>query len=898
MKTMLLIVAATFRRTRPLPCAMLVVAALTLAASAQTTPPVTPGAAAGVKRAPNLFGGLSGGRTGAAAAAAGAAPAGSSAIAAQLDSAEKGTNGLPALKFDNAASDLFLQLYAMVTGKTMLIGPDVPKANITLRSQTELSREEYLQALENVLLLHGIALIPSGETFMQVVPSKDLRTRGVVTAFEEPKNGMHPETGRMVSQMITLKSILIEEAKKAIEGFKRSDGQIQTFERTNSILITDTQENVNRIVEIIKFIDQPLPVTEEVFVRTIKFAKSDDIKKRIEEMVAESQKQQEKTEAPQANQSGSPGISRPGTTTPGIIRPTITPPAARQPNTVIDTMVSDADRGMIRGKVQIISDERSNQLIIITRKENMNFFDRVIEVLDIATSPDVRVKIIRLQYASVEGKDGDKGVAELLNDLIGNTSSAGSKDERKKSVAPGRNENLTDTKSTPTPSTPTPTPSSSTAAPGSSGKNKIGELNKDNIKILSDKRINALIVMASPSDIETIEGIVKEMDIQLAQVLLETVVMEVSLSSDLKTGMDWLFGVSDIENGLAGVVGGGAGTGKTIASDALGGATNAIAPGITYFMKSTKLNAAAVLKASQSDGRTKVLSSPILMTQDNKEATIDATELTYLYKGKRYVGYNTGSVSGGYEDDIEQRDVGLTVKITPRISPNGLVMLTVDEKFEEAIPNAQSINGTSWPSVTTRKITADVSVATGETVVLGGLVKGTSSDSTGGIPFLKDLPWVGPLIFGSATKSVKRSELLVFLTPYVFNDSKTAQAEAVRRKDYLNAQGVWSKGWSSSDLADPMSSEEITTREMQKWAHERKQIEARDQFDKLQEERKTFLKEQEERSKRRMLFVPDQQSDTSAKEKPVPAEPDTASFGLLQVDETVEIVKPTENAQP
>ena len=93
--------------------------------------------------------------------------------------------------------------------------------------------------------------------------------------------------------------------------------------------------------------------------------------------------------------------------------------------------------------------------------------------------------------------------------------------------------------------------------------------------------------------------------------------------------------------------------------------------------------------------------------------------------------------------NIEQRDVGLTVKITPRINPSGNVILTVEEKFEDVL-GSQTIQDQSWPTVTTRKLSADVSVGSGETVILGGLVKTSKSEDSSGIPLLKDIKAATP----------------------------------------------------------------------------------------------------------------------------------------------------------
>ena len=478
-----------------------------------------------------------------------AAPASSEPLEPTLDkSMLKNKSTMPGLKYKKNPIEIVLMDYALVTGKTLLTSPGVQpllKNEITLESQegVPLTREEYLDAIESVLSMNGIVLEPFGEKFLKVLPLKTVRTDGIRIQMDVPEGG-YPEKSQVVSQMIQLKAIAVSEAQKAIEGFKRPDGLIQTFERTNSLLVTDTQENVNRMLEIIKFIDQPLVATEEVHVRVIRFAKADEIKKRLEEIVAESQKQSQAKEEIKANTSGSPGFTRTaGATSPLTGRPL--PPglsrltaaaqqqqAASSPNEILETLVSDADRGMIRGKVQIISDERSNQLIIITRKENMNFFERIINVLDVETAPDVKVEVQRLEFADAEE------VSTMLNDLIGNASSK--KDDAAptaaaKSDAPSRSTTLAEAAAARTRRS-----SSATSSAGDSGAAKLGQLSKDNIKILADKRTNAIVMMGSPSDLAAIKEIIKNMDIQLSQVLIETVVLEVSLGDKFETGIDWV----------------------------------------------------------------------------------------------------------------------------------------------------------------------------------------------------------------------------------------------------------------------------------------------------------------------------------------------------------------------
>ena len=789
------------------------------------------GVAQAQTRAPSLTGRRTTARQGQQAAAAAAATS-STEVAKQLAQAERGKGGRPKLKFDNAPAELFLQIYSQVTHRTLLTSPDVPKVTMSLRStdEEEWTDEEYLQAIEQQLQLNGIGLIPVGERFVLVVPFKSIGQQGIETFLDIPEGGRHPEQGQIVRQILTPKNISAEEAQKVIESFKRPDGQIQYLERTNSLLVTDTQENVNRMIEILEFIDKPLPVLEEVNVYPIKYAKAADIKTALEEFVA-------------ASSRVLPGVTRPQTVQP-------------EPDSAIgDALVSDADRGMIRGKVQIMADERSNQLIIVTRPSNMAFFERIIKVLDIETAPEIAVEVIRLKYAQAETEDSNKGVADLLNELIDNASSSKDDDNNTRNTAnQAGNQNLTRRARQVEASLPAAT------------KSRMGELKKENIKILADSRINAVMVMASPADLAAIKEIIAAMDVPVAQVLIETVVLEVMLDDQFATGMQWVKRVSGGSQYRDSYGGGGMPTGvgsspenlfgsqtqetggtdkdtgapikETV--DLAGTALASISGGTQYYGSINKLNLDFLIRATQSDSRTKIITSPILMTQDNKEATIENTEMKYLYNGMRYMGYS-GSNSTGYQPDISQEEIGLVVTVTPRINPDGTVVLDFEESFQNAdrqqkVPGSSFGNGTTqtssnstedmWPTPVTRKISGSVAVDNGQTVVIGGLVTQTKTSTEGGIPFLRDIPWIGKYLFGYTSESDVRTELLVFLTPYVFETSTDAQAEAKRRKDYLDAAGVWNRGWSNSELADVPDEEEMLRREKQKRAYEDKQFAA------------------------------------------------------------------------
>ena len=424
------------------------------------------------------------------------------------------------------------------------------------------------------------------------------------------------------------------------------------------------------------------------------------------------------------------------------------------------------------------------------------------------------------------------------------------------------------------------------------------------------------------------ERIIESMDVKLSQVLIETVIIEVTLGDDLATGIDWVqrgrqngykqatmnglplyygkasdgsintdvmlfdgesrtvgndsYTASSIPAMVAGMIrdefvnrgsyglGGGGGSGSGILKSAMKASTetsssssggdsssstaastaataanlffggaNPIGSGINYILKSDKLNLSAVIQATKSDTRAKYLASPIIMTVDNKEATIDATEARKFFNG-----YETSSSYSTYvrTPKYDSKDIGIKIKVKPKINPNGTVMLSVEEEYSQ-LGAGQAILVDDGSTATidtalTRKMTADVLLDNMQSVILGGLTETYVSDKETGIPLLKDIPLIGKWLFGSVSQSESRKELLVFMTPYVLDDGEAAQVEALRRKKSLSDPSPWEDhGWSLSELADPVSKKEQLRR-------------LKDEWQRQDEERKTKLANEEEKIKR------------------------------------------------
>ncbi len=803
--------------------------------------------------------------------ASGPASGASSASLAALES----TDAKPSdVNFQNAALDIVFEAYAQLVNKTVLKDPGVPSVTITIQSAPgqKLSKEEQIFVIEEALEMNGVHMESYGEKFVRALPRDKVRQEGIPLIIDEEAE--LEDDGKVVSMFITFKNIPVDEAKTALEGLKSQKGLLLVYERIGKILVTDTRMNINRMREVSRQIDVGTPVNENVFVRQIVNASVQDIKAALEQIVQESQKALEKAgnAAKNVNHNNSRfGFNRsPGSSLLRRTGPNGNQPQQPQNQNVesLVTSVSDADRGMIRGKVLIMADERSNKLVVVTAKTNMDFFDKVIKELDVETTPDTVVKVYRLKYAESED------VSDMINELIGNASTSSSKNNQNRAAKSGKSANLTSKNAS---------PAARSTANARAGDSKPGELTKENTVVLADKRINGLVVMTQKELVPVVEKIIESMDIKLSQVLIETVIVEVALSDSLKTGIDWFHGLNQKGNAFSSGLAGGGGTGAPRAgsssststdsstgsgtasssSSAMNLAKDAVVStpagaGINYFVHSKKLDLSAIITASKTDSRTKYLASPIVMTVDNKEATIEATSSYQFLTGWSAVSSSYAG-SGLPSPNYTAKDLGITLKIKPKINPNGTVMLNVEEEYSQLgtkqsmlQPKGTSYEPTDVETSVTRKMTSDIILEDKQSVILGGLTTKNFADAEKGIPILKDIPWIGKWLFGSTEQTESRAELLIFMTPYVLDDADAAKAEAFRRKKTLSDTRPWDDaGWSASELSDGVSKKEQLRRIRDEWARQdeerkvRREIEAEKlnrakQLEKLSEEERAL----------------------------------------------------------
>ena len=222
------------------------------------------------------------------------------------------------MRWSDAPLDVVLDHYAELTGRTLIGSPGVPPVLVTLRSQEKLNETEFLQAIESILAMNAIALIPLGDKFLRVVPIAEVGTYGDEIAYSGDVSELD-STDELESRVIELTYLEMAEVQPLIDGLKHPYGKVQPLERANGFLIRDTKVNLQRIVELIEYIDKPAAIKVETRIYELRHATAADVASKLSELIQESQGNQQQQPPRTAGRAAVNTTSTTGTR--GVVRP-------------------------------------------------------------------------------------------------------------------------------------------------------------------------------------------------------------------------------------------------------------------------------------------------------------------------------------------------------------------------------------------------------------------------------------------------------------------------------------------------------------------------------------------------------------------------------------------------
>lgn len=671
------------------------------------------------------------------------------------------------INFDLRGANLeeVTKFMSCIIGKNFLIADASAKGKqLTILAPTKITVYEAYKAFIAALNFNGLTVVDDG-TFMRIISKKTMQND--LTPIL-PLGSRIPDDARVITRFISPKHVPVSEIKTLMEQFKSTDGKILEYPPTNSLIVTDTAQNIQRLLKLLRIIDVPSG-KEKIWLRPLEHVVAEEMKDLLNKIFDTDKKK---------------------TTTTPTRRPTVTYRYRyryRRPTPTQTTTQYQAPQAVQVSK--IVADARTNQLIIIATRQSYLKIDKLIRKLDVPLPEDASIHIYHLENANAE--DVAKALAELSKKTT--TSSRTTKNVKGKK-----------------PTTSSTTPSATL----------LGD-----VKITAYKPSNSLIIEASRKQYVAVKSLIEKLDVRVKQVYVEAIIMEITTDRSGQFGFSanggWLFNYQGETIPLLGAFGGlgltnidlnqlnsgGLGFGlqgptKTVTTG--GNTSTAITLSIPTF--------GFLLQMIQKNSDVNVLSTPHILTMDNEKAEIQvgrkipyqAQSITGLGSlgllGGSTTGTNLSGLTGalgslGTLSNVKTTDVDLTLSIKPQVNESNFVRLDIEQKIDEV----DSLDPFLGPTVSKRHITNKVVVKDQQSVVIGGLMKDKEAKGVNKIPFLGDIPILG-LLFRQTTKTVEKKNLILIITPYIIRDPsdlnrihrrkmeevrRFTEKIALRRKEYM-----------------------------------------------------------------------------------------------------------------
>jgi general secretion pathway protein D len=651
------------------------------------------------------------------------------------------------LNFVDADIQAVVRALSRATGQQFLVDPRV-KGNLTLVSEGQVPAHQAYDMLLAALRMQGFSVVDVGGV-AQVVPEADAKLLGG-PIYSAGSSGMQTRTFRLqYENAVNLIPVL--------RPIVSPNNPINAYPGNNSIVITDYADNLARVAQIISGIDTPSAIDTDVV------QVQNGIAVDIAAMVAE----------------------------------------------LLETQGADPTQ-----KINVVGDPRSNSIIIRAGSpERTELARNLIYKLDNAQSNPSNMHVVYLRNAQA-GK-----LAQSLRGLLTGESESGVSDEARNKLSAMGGNSLNTTaggaaqtgSGTPTGSGVQPvygqTGAATTATSGTSAaSDQNTAFSAGGVTIQADATTNTLLISAPDPLYRNLREVIDMLDQRRAQVVIESLIVEVGEDDATEFGVQWQAGNLGGKGGFGGVNLGGTGINGSPASkttiDVLPKGLNiGLVDGTVDIPGIGKvLDLKVLARALKSKGGTNVLSTPNLLTLDNEAASIFVGQTIPFVTGSYVTG--GGGTSNNPFQTVTREEVGLKLNVRPQISEGGTVKLDIYQEVSSLDARATVSAG----AVTNKRaIDTSILLDDGQIMVLGGLLQDGYSQSNDAVPWLSDIPGLGAL-FRNQKRSVSKTNLMVFLRPYIIRDSGAGRSITVNRYDFMRrAQGALQPehSWAMPDVQAP-----------------------------------------------------------------------------------------------
>ena len=624
--------------------------------------------------------------------------------------------------------------------------------SVTLATKARVSADQALAMLEAALQANGLLMARDTRGVYHI--GKPEALKGIVAATRQVGKGpLPPGYGAIV---VPLQFIGAAEMATILRPMMQADSLVRVDNLRNLLVLAGTRPQAEGWLDLVATFDVDLLKGMSVGVFPLKYASIKEVEAALSLMNGGG--------APSPSAAAAPRAGATASTTPAAAGG-----AAAAP-------VSLGEANPLFGALRVMPIERLNSILVVTpRAAYLEEARRWIERLDQPSDNGAEPQLFIYQVQNVNARH----LATVLSGIFGGQT--GGATNTNTGVAPGLASGTGSSfgQSSPFGSTNSFGNSSAFGSTSNSGGGGLGmraaglqagnfntqgarstqggvgqapvAANLGSIRVMADELNNSVLVWSTKGEYAKIEATLKRLDLPLTQVLIEATIVEVTLNDDLKYGLQWAFNDSRAQTGYTGQ-----GQISGLGSGALGG----VAQGFTYTLSNPLGQVRAVLNALATKSLIKVISSPSLMVLDNHTATINVGDQQPIQTSVTSFVDNVNATTS----NIQYKDTGVNLVVTPSVNAGNVVTMQVDQTVTDVGANQASAGG--QPAFLQRQISSKVAVRSGETIVLGGLIKDNKTTGKAGVPFLQDMPVLGNL-FGTNETNGVRTELLVVITPRV-----------------------------------------------------------------------------------------------------------------------------------
>lgn len=616
------------------------------------------------------------------------------------------------MDFVNAEISDLAQSIGELTKRNFIIDDKV-RGTITIISPQAVTIEEAYQAFISALEVKGFAVTKVGK-MNKIVPLREMNKLPL------PLDANYPQGGddAFVTRLITIEHSRSSEIAKALRGLLTKNGDMISYDPTNTLIVTDSVSNLRRLMRIIEKLDEQ-GFEENINIIHLQYAPAVDTAEKVKKLF---------------DMGGGASLSA----TPG----------------------ADGANGPTYQYIsKIIPDERTNSLIIAANSEGYQKIVQFVKRIDQSLGDQIgsgRIHVHYLQYAD------SKELATTLSGVSATAARRNSTDRNNRRV------NTTQQQS---------------EAAGAAAPVVAGILGGD-VEITADEQTNSLIITASANDYQSLIPVINKLDTRRPQAFVEAMILEVNIDKASELGV-----ASNIANGF-----GDTDKVKGFAATSFGSTSSLFLPttadaisGLVVGAQSRMIDIplaggetlsiplfGGFFRALQTSGTVNVLSTPNILTRDNKEAEI------IVGKKVPFISSQGRDINNQPINQIQREDVALTLRVKPQINSSDELTMDIFQEIQDIVPGADI--ETFGPTTSKRSTKTTVLVKNGQTITIGGLISDRVDTSTSKVPLLGDIPLIGWL-FRNKSTSKSRLSLLMYLTPTIIRSPEDLETVTLRKNN-------------------------------------------------------------------------------------------------------------------